>query len=169
MQVVFLFVSLGYTEEQVGMAKKKGVEVLKLPYTALNAPPKPDEKGHVDEEELDHYNRLKDSFVVLDGTKGKTVAELQRRAQLALNPPKPRGQGANNTQNEDPGAALTQTVKANIAFMHAILDEKGESDIALRKEQRLQLWELHSLLSNLFDEDPLSDEEQAEVNKTGTK
>lgn len=169
MQVVFYFVQMGYALDQVSLIDKKvkrrgktvTTKVLKLPFTAVNDAPQADESGSIDEEELDTWNRLRDGFVSLDGTKGRTVAELQRRA----NPPKPRGQGANTTQPVDKSANFVGAVNVFLATLHEMTDDNAESDIALTKGLRKAMWEAHALLTKLFDAEPLDAEEAAEFNK----
>ncbi|MCA2555766.1 MAG: hypothetical protein IM525_02960 [Microcystis sp. M43BS1] len=174
MEVVFLFVSLGYTEDQVTLTTKKNaqgrvVQMLKLPFTSINKAPEIDSEGKIDEEELDHYNRLKDSFVVLDGTKGKTVAELQRRAQAALHPAKSRNAGANATNPQDKGQAFKGSVQSTIAFLHMVLDNEDESEIAINNELRYQLWELQHMLAQFFDIDPLTKDEETMLERKQAK
>jgi hypothetical protein len=165
MVVVFYFAKLGYQPDDVELTEKNKQVMLRLPFTALHSPPAPDKDGKVDEEELDHYNRLKDSKITLDGkTKDKishSVAELQRKA----NPPRPR-EGANDTTPQDKGQAFRASLSMTVATLHQVSSPESESDIAFNKETRLQLWDLHQLLTRYFEEiEPLDKEEEGELEK----
>lgn len=166
MQVVFYFHKLGYTLEQVQLTEKNKQQMLKLPFTALNDPPVADDKGAIDEEELDHYNRLKDSSVALDGKTGKTVAELQRRA----NPPRQRDNNGNNGE-QDKAQQLNNAVSFVSAVVKTAVTDDEENDgkseaernkfaIAFNKPTRSELWRLHQYLVQYFEADPMDAEEE---------
>lgn len=177
LEVVEYFVRMGFAEDQVSLTEKtlkiKGkatkVKVLKVPYTALNDAPIADEDGKIDEDKLDLYNRLKDSSVVLDGTKQengrtRTVSELQRRAK-----PPAESKGANQKKDEDKGAVLSSSIKLLNATLHNMTGEeakKNGTEMAFNRELRKSLWDTLQLLSVYFDEvEPLDREEEVEFKK----
>lgn len=174
LEVVEYFVRMGYTEEQVTLVEKqlkiKGksqkVKVLRVPFTALNDSPEPDADGKIDEDKLAAYNANKSLSVVLDGTKqenGKTrtVAELVRRAK-----PPAEKRGAKEQTEDEKSQAFGSSLKFMVATLHTFTDKKAlenGTEIAFNKPTRKQLWELHQLLNQYFEEvEPLDREEEKE-------
>lgn len=135
-----------------------------VPYVVMNAEPDP-EKASTNE--VNAYERLRDSTTALDGKDGQSLAALKRR----LSPPKAKGADQNGKANRV--VEFVNSVKFIGAVMNARNDETGENkaadDIpAFSGAIKGDLWNLYQSLGAYFEADPMSEEGEESDDEKGT-
>ena len=139
---------------------------LVVPYVVMNAEPDPDKATT---NEINAYERLRDSDTALDGKAGQSLANLKRR----LSPPKAKG--ADQNKSTDRVVSFVNSVKFVSTVIVARNDESGDDkaadDIpAFSGAIKSDLWNLYQSLGAYFEADPMSEEQEegGDEKQTGT-
>jgi glutaredoxin len=148
LEVVQYIMGAGFAASDLEISKSGRISV---PYVCLNDEP---DKEEASKNELKQWEAMKGETVELDGKKGHTIAELQRRAR-----PKPDRHATANTPNK--GAEFLASINFVRETLSRLMDEKaGDNEPAPNKEMRKQLFDLNSVLAAYFDADPMEEEEE---------
>lgn len=150
LEIVAGFERLNLKQEDVTLSNRNELVV---PYVVMNAEP---DKEKATTNELNAYERLRDSNTALDGKDGQSLAALKRR----LTPPKTKG--ADERSTTDKVVSFVNSVKFIGAVMVARNDDTGENkaadDIpAFSGPIKNDLWNLYQSLGAYFEADPMAD------------
>lgn len=163
LEIVAGFERLNLNMEDVTLSNRNELVV---PYVVMNAEPDPDKSST---NEMNAYERLRDSYTALDGKDGQSLAALKRR----LSPPKAKG--ADDRSSSDRVVTFVNSVKFIGAVMVARNDESGENNAAddipaFSGQIKSDLWNLYQSLGAYFEADPIEEEgeETEDEQKTGT-
>jgi hypothetical protein len=158
LEVVQYIMGAGFAASDLEISKSGRISV---PYVCLNDEPDKDEAS---KNELKQWEAMKGETVELDGKKGHTIAELQRRAR-----PKPDRHATANTP--DKGAELMASITFVKETLSRLMDEKAKDDApAPNKAMRKELFDLSTVLASYFDADPMDEtEEEKKPETTGRK
>lgn len=131
---------------------------LVVPYVLMNAAPNPDKAST---NEINAYERLRDSMTALDGKNGQSLAALKRN----MTPPKPKG--ANDDRN-DKGVAFV----ASVIMLNTVLEARNDAECensaadnipAFTGSVKAKLWNLYTQLGVYFENDPIAETDNQEV------
>lgn len=124
---------------------------ISVPYTCLNDPPAEDASKN----ELKTWEVYKGETVELDGKKGHTIAELQRRAR-----PKPANKGAQGA-DASRGASFVSSVSFVSATLKSLMDEKADAKMpAPNNDAKKLMFDLKTQLDAFFTADPMEVEKE---------
>lgn len=142
LEVIKFIFGQGYQASDLEISKTGRISV---PYKCLNDAPAEDASKN----EVKTWAAMQGETVELDGKKGHTIAELQRRAK-----PKPlRNAGA---ANPDKGAELRASISFVTATMAHLLAGNADKNVpAPNKEMRKLLFDLNTTLAAYFTADPV--------------
>lgn len=150
LEVVQYIMAQGFAATDLEISKGGRISV---PYVCLNDEP---DKEEASKNELKQWEAMKGETVELDGKKGHTIAELQRRAR-----PKPDRHATAQTANK--GAEFLASVAFVTVSLQHLMDEKTKSDMpAPNKAARKALFDLNTVLGTYFTADPVEENEFAE-------
>lgn len=155
LELVAGFERLNLALEDVTLSNRNELVV---PYVVMNAEP---DKDKASTNEVNAYERLRDSTTALDGKDGQSLAALKRR----LSPPKTKG--ADDRSSSDKVVTFVNSVKFIGAVMVARNDESGENNAAddipaFSGAIKGDLWNLYQSLGAYFESDPMTEEQEGE-------
>ena len=139
----------GLSLESISLSSRNELVV---PYVTMTAEPNPDKAST---NEINAYERLRDSSTALDGKNGQSLAALKRN----LTPPKTKG--ANDDRN-DKGVAYVASLLMLKSVLKARNDETFENTAAdnipaFTGAIKLHHWEILIELQKLFENDPIEE------------
>ena len=135
---------------------------LVVPYVLMNAAPNPDKAST---NEINAYERLRDSMTALDGKNGQSLAALKRH----MTPPKPKGA---NDDRSDKGVAYVASLVMLKTVLRARNDASCENPAAdnipaFTGAIRQHHWDILVELQKLFRDDPMESDQEVPFAEAG--